>query len=197
MLRKNVVAALLSLACVLIATDFAHAQRRGCYGGGGYYGWGAPYANVYFGAQPYPSGYYGLGYYGPSYYGPQYGSPSTGSYYGPRSNSSNNPPASYDRGSTNGIQRTSFYYSPETEVQPPNGAATIRIIVPEPDARVYVDGTLTKQRGTDRAFHTPSLDSGFTYSYRIRAIWIRNGINATQEHVVDVAPGATTVVEFR
>ena len=201
MVRMCVMPALLSLACVLMVTDFAHAQRRSTYGGGGYYdgrgGWGTPFGGVYFGAQPYPSGYLGSGFNGSSYYGPQYGSPSTGPYYGPRLASGYNPPASNDRGSTNPIQRTSSYYSPETEVQPSNGSATIRVIVPEPDARVYFDGTLTKQSGTDRVFHTPSLDSGLSNSYRIRAIWIRNGVNATQEYVVDVTPGATTVVEFR
>ena len=35
--------------------------------------------------------------------------------------------------------------------------ATIRVLVGDPQAKIYFDGTLTKQEGTDRLFHTPAL----------------------------------------
>lgn len=73
--------------------------------------------------------------------------------------------------------------------------ANIRVLVPNPQAKVWFDGNLTSQAGTDRLFHTPSLTGG-SYSYRIRASWIQNGKEMVQEAVANVTPGQTTTVDF-
>jgi len=94
--------------------------------------------------------------------------------------------------------------SPPTVVQSPPppvasppaaSAANIRVLLPEPTAKVWFDTTLTNQGGTERLFHTPPLTSG-SYSYRIRAAWIQNGKEMIQEAVVNVTPGQTTTVDF-
>jgi hypothetical protein len=35
--------------------------------------------------------------------------------------------------------------------------ANIRVLVGDPKAKVWIDGTLTSQGGTDRLYHTPAL----------------------------------------
>jgi uncharacterized protein (TIGR03000 family) len=137
MLRKYVMPALLSLACVLMVTDLAHAQRRGGgnrggwnSGGWGNYnrgwgnynnsGWGVTIGpgGVSFGTAPYygyGSGYYGSGYYGSGYYGNRYYSPYYGSnygwgnrYYSPGYYSSYYSPSYYDSGYSYSYPSTSY-----------------------------------------------------------------------------------------
>ena len=93
------------------------------------------------------------------------------------------------------------YYSPPTPYyEPPAQAvadyANIRVTVPDPQARVWFDGTLTTQTGTDRLFYTPSLTAGSTYSYQIRASWMQGGREVSQERTISVTPGQTTLVDF-
>jgi uncharacterized protein (TIGR03000 family) len=68
--------------------------------------------------------------------------------------------------------------------------------VPDPQARVWFDGNSTSQTGTDRLFHSPLLTIGSTYSYQIRASWMRDGREVTPERTVSVTPGQTTIVDF-
>ncbi len=75
-----------------------------------------------------------------------------------------------------------------------DGAANIEVILPDPQARVWFDGTLTRETGTDRQFTTPSLTTSGTY--RIRASWTEAGREVIQEKVVNVTPNQTTVVDF-
>jgi uncharacterized protein (TIGR03000 family) len=75
-------------------------------------------------------------------------------------------------------------------------AAHIRVLLPDPQAKVLFDGSVTKQDGTDRLFHTPAIEPGGSYSYRIRASWTQNGQPMVQEQVASVTPGRTTVVDF-
>jgi uncharacterized protein (TIGR03000 family) len=228
MLRKYLMPAILSLACVLMVTDFAHAQRRGGGGGGGgnrgggwgnsgyrggnwnngnwnNNGWGVAIGpgGVAFGTSPYfYGGGYGSGYYGSGYYGNRYGSPYYGSYYGnryysPGYYSSGYYSPSYDSGYSYSTPSTSFYYTPAEPAQRNDGSAQIRVIVPDPNARVWFDGNATQQTGTDRLFHTPPLNASVSNSYRIRASWMQGGQEMTQERVVNVTPGASAVADFR
>ena len=66
--------------------------------------------------------------------------------------------------------------------------------MPDPQARVWFDGTLTRQTGTDRIFQTAPLSSSGTY--RIRASWMEGNREVTREEVVSVTPNQTTVVDF-
>jgi uncharacterized protein (TIGR03000 family) len=166
----------------MVTADFVHAQRRG--GGGNWSGgrsWNGSSGNWRGGVYVGPGyGYYGRGY---GYYGRGYGyyAPYYGSYY-------------------YGSPATSYYYEPETTtyVQPAAAADTahIRVLVPDANARVWFDGALTQQSGTDRMFHTPSLTVGSTYNYRIRASWMQGNREMTQERTVSVTPGATAVADF-
>jgi uncharacterized protein (TIGR03000 family) len=93
------------------------------------------------------------------------------------------------------------YYPPPTQYyEPPAQAvadyANVRVILPDPQARVWFDGSLTSQTGTDRRYHTPSLTAGSTYSYQIRASWMADGREVSQERTVSVTPGRTTSVDF-
>jgi len=181
MLRKAFLPAVLSLACLLLVTDFAQAQRRG--GGRGGWSGGRGGIGIYVGpgyGSGYNSGLYGSGYrsyspyYGSSYYDPY---PSTSYYY--------DPAPTY-------VQPAPTYVRPA----PVADAAHIRVLLPDGNARVWFDGALTQQTGTDRMFHTPALTAGMNYSYRIRATWMQGNREMTQERVVNVTPGSTSVVNF-
>jgi len=208
--------AVLMLAGLLLATD-AHAQRGGPPGGrppgggggrppggvpGGAYGrpGGAYYPNVY---SPYRGGIsigigvggiggygvYGSGYY-PYSFAPSYYPYSIGpSYY---TTPSIAPRYLYDAPIIVG-------QSPNVQVAPamPAGSALVRVLLPDASAKVWFDGTLTKQDGGERYFHTPKLEPGSTYTYRIRAAWMEDGMETIQERVVNVSVGETTVADFR
>jgi uncharacterized protein (TIGR03000 family) len=180
--------AVLSVVGLLMTADIAHAQKgRGPAGGRGG-------AAVYRGA-PYRGGpYYGR------YYGPGIGIGIGIGGYGPLY-----PYAYYD---PYYLPRISYYPTPTVIVDPTvaaipatpaapaasSTAASIRVILPDPQAKVFFDGNPTKQDGTERIFHTPSLTS--SGSYRIRAVYMQNGKEIVQEAVATIRPGETTVVDF-
>lgn len=185
MLRKYfLMPAILSLACVLTLADFAQAQRRGGGNRGG--GWGGNRGGfgVYIGpSNPYRS------------YGNWYGG------YGSPYRSYGNPYRYYD---SYYYSTPSYYYTPSyyetpsyslpAQPAPAIDHANIRVIVPDPGARVWFDDRLTSQTGNDRLFNTPSLTSSGTY--RIRAAWMEGGNEVTMERTATVSPGQTVVVDF-
>src|ERR1019366_8671747 len=67
--------------------------------------------------------------------------------------------------------------------------AQIKVLLPDPNAKVWFDGSPTTSTGTDRLYYTPDLTANVTNSYRIRATWLANGKEITQERVVGFAPG--------
>jgi uncharacterized protein (TIGR03000 family) len=199
MLRKiYLLPAILSLACLLTLTDFAQAQRRGGGGGsggnrggnnsgyrGGYYNGNHGYYNGNHGN--YNDWWRGVGVYINPSLGYRYNYPyrTYDSYY--------YTPSYYDN--------TSYYNVPPTEyVQPMppatvvSNAAHIRVILPDPAARVWFDDRLTSQQGSDRMFNTPSLTSSGTY--RIRATWMQGTNEVAADRTVTVSPGQTVVVDF-
>lgn len=170
-MRYFLIPALLGLAGLLAVTDTAQAQVRiriGVGGGPGYYSRGYyPYPYTY----PYPYGY-------------------------------NAPRSIYYPPPVVVVPRETYYVPRVVTVEPPryvaptvaSNVAGIRVLVPDANAKVWFDGTLTNQKGTDRLFNTPELAPGGTYSYRIRASW-QDG-QQVQEQVVQVTPGQTVVVDF-
>jgi uncharacterized protein (TIGR03000 family) len=90
--------------------------------------------------------------------------------------------------------RISYYYTPANQGQA--NVAQIRVMLPDAQARVMFDETATKQAGTTRLFTTPQLTAGVVSSYRIRATFLQNGREVTQERVLNVAPGMTYVLDF-
>jgi uncharacterized protein (TIGR03000 family) len=151
------------------------------YGYGGGYGYGRGYGYGYGGYYP----WWGGGYWGG--YGPYYGGYYNGDTY-------------VNPNYTTYVQPDTTYVQPDTAyVQPaPQGSdnsAGIRVIVPDPNARVWFDGAATTQTGTDRLFNTPPLSAG-THSYRIRATWTQNGREVTQERTVPIAAGRLSIADF-
>ncbi len=144
-----------------------YANGRGGYGyGRGGYGYGGGFWGD-FGWWP---GYYGYwpGYdYDPAYYGP----PAYTDYYGP--------------------DVTPYVNPVPTRVL---AAADIRVMVPDPAARVWFDGALTHQTGTDRMFHSAPMTAAGTY--HIKAAWMQDGQEVTQERDIAVSPGQAVMVDF-
>ena len=160
-----------SLASVLTVANLAQAQVRISVGVGptrvGYSSYG-----------------YGRGYYGPGpYYGPRY-------YY----------PSPVIVSPSIVVPSTRVIVAqPEPTViasSSPAGGATIRVILPDPNAQVLFDGAPTRQTGTERTFHTPPLAAGAPNTYRIRATWNGPGGLMAREQVVPVTPGQQFVVDF-
>jgi uncharacterized protein (TIGR03000 family) len=74
--------------------------------------------------------------------------------------------------------------------------ALVVVIVPDPDAQVSIDGEPTQQKGTERIFYSPALESGEKFHYTVRATWSDNGRESTKEMNVTVRAGYRTVVNF-
>jgi uncharacterized protein (TIGR03000 family) len=192
--------ALLGCAGLLMAPDISLAQHgHGGGHGGGHVSGGhvsAGHGGGYHGGGYHGGGYYGRGFYGGGYYGgfyPLYGGwggywPGyyTYPYYADTYSPDYSVPA-YPYPTT---------YPTDNAVQPASNIANVRVIVPDPQARVWFDGTLMTQTGSDRLYNTPALSPGSTYSYKVRATWMENGHEMSQEQSVSVAPGQTKVVDF-
>jgi uncharacterized protein (TIGR03000 family) len=84
------------------------------------------------------------------------------------------------------------YYQPAAA----SDVANIEVVLPDAQARVWFDGNSTTSTGKDRLFHSPALASGSTYTYRLKASWMRDGRTVTQERTISVTPGQTTVVDL-
>ena len=76
--------------------------------------------------------------------------------------------------------------------------AHLRILLPDEDAKVLFDETLTKQKGTDRLFVTPPLEAGKTFSYTITAKWWPNNYTEViRKRTVKVQAGKELVLDLR
>jgi len=75
-------------------------------------------------------------------------------------------------------------------------ATTIEVIVPEPGARVWLQGKETTSQGTRRRYESPLLDVGFTYSYYVKAAWGDDSGPQTVEREVWIEPGAFVTIDF-
>ena len=170
-MRKVLIVLALTAAVVAASANEAFAQRR--------WGRGGRNSSVGVGVYIGNGGYYGRGY---GYYGGRYYSPYnyTDSYY---ADPIVQVPANDIRPS---------YYSPSATQQ----TATVTVLVPRADAKVWFDGAPTSQTGMERRFYTPALDSG-TYTYTVRARWMENGQPMERERRVNVQPGQSTTVSFQ
>jgi len=173
---------------------------HGGHGGGGHYG--GHYGGFGYGGYGLGLGLgYGLGYgYGGYGYGYPLASGGYGGYGYPY-------PAAYP-GYAPGYQLPLTPYYPDGQFPPPGGpggpvppmppAATVHleVVVPSPQARVWVDGQLTSATGTDRSYVTSPLQKGYSYAYTLRAAWDQGGQQITVERNVQVTPGQTIRVDF-
>ena len=81
------------------------------------------------------------------------------------------------------------------KAKPQAGPARLTIEVPT-DAKLYVDGQLTKGEGTTRNFHTPDLSAGQTFYYELKAEVVVGGKTVTEIKTVLVSAGAVISEEF-
>ena len=76
--------------------------------------------------------------------------------------------------------------------------ARIDLHVPTADAKVYLDGTLTRQAGLDRSYVTPKLAAGKRYAFKMEVVWEdESGMRRTVTRQLRVRAGETTSVNLR
>jgi uncharacterized protein (TIGR03000 family) len=205
-MRKTMLALALTAVVALTVTSDAFAQRRGGWGVGNSIGIGSPGIGFYGGNaynRGYGSGYYGSGY-GNGFYGSGYGS----GYYGGSNYGHYSQP--YYGNYAQPYYASDYYYSPsivqtqglnvyQSSYEPAQSttSATVIVLVPQPDATLWFNGAATTQRGMERSFATPPLDSNSSYSYTVRARWMENGQTVERERRVNVQPGQSVAVDFR
>ena len=74
--------------------------------------------------------------------------------------------------------------------------ASVRVMVPTREAKVWFENEATKQQGTDRLYTSPPLERGRPYHYTIKASWLENGREITREQTVPVRAGQEAVANF-
>ena len=84
---------------------------------------------------------------------------------------------------------------PTTSRSLPRDAAMLAVVVPE-DARVYVNGMLTKTPGTQRQYVSYGLRPGYGYTYEVRAVVTRDGKELSDTQMVRVRAGETRDLAF-
>ena len=73
--------------------------------------------------------------------------------------------------------------------------AVLSIVVPE-DAAIYINGKLTKTKGTKREYVSRNLKKDKAYRYQIKAVVKRGGKEIVRSKMVRMRPGNNTVVKL-
>jgi uncharacterized protein (TIGR03000 family) len=75
--------------------------------------------------------------------------------------------------------------------------AYVKVLMPQADASLKIDETLTKQQGMTRNFVTPPLEPGKKYSYTLTAKWEPNNYTKiTRVREVPIVAGQETVADL-
>lgn len=77
-----------------------------------------------------------------------------------------------------------------------NGSAAVLSVHVPTDAKIYVNGMLTRSTGSDRRFVSNGLRPGYNYTYELRAITERNGQQVEERKVVQLQAGQSADVNF-
>ncbi len=103
-------------------------------------------------------------------------------------------------------RRASYYYydtPPASRSQPAPEAAVagrnhvrLEVVLPDPNAEVWVEGQKTTTTGRVRTFESPELQPNRSYTYNLRASWMQDGRPVTQDRQVQVVTGRSTTVDF-
>jgi uncharacterized protein (TIGR03000 family) len=76
--------------------------------------------------------------------------------------------------------------------------AYLRVLLPEKDAKLWIDGAATKQKGTNRLYVTPPAPGCATLTYTLKASWEPNNYTEViRTRVVEIKPGRTTEIDLR
>jgi uncharacterized protein (TIGR03000 family) len=92
----------------------------------------------------------------------------------------------------------SAYPPPAEQAPPPAPVDAARIVVQlPPSAQLWLDGQVSTQTGAIRTFETPGgLQPGRTYTYKLVAQWVENGVPVTRERDVTFQAGGEIVVNM-
>jgi len=186
------------LACVEAAQAgliFRRGNRRGddcgSYYSGNSYGYG--YSGGMYGGQYAYSPMYTPMYSGAYTYG--YGSPGTYAY---------GSPGTYGYGSTGnpmfGGPSASGYADPlgiSAATGPITGdKARVRIHVPGPDARLWINNQMVQTGGSERVFDLP-VNGGQAQKVTLTAQWMKDGREVVRKKEIDLRPGQEVDVTIR
>jgi uncharacterized protein (TIGR03000 family) len=76
-----------------------------------------------------------------------------------------------------------------------NSTAVLSVNVPE-EAKVYINGRLTRTEGDVRSYVSRGLKSGKKYDYRVKAVLSRNGKEIVRNQKVKLVPGLQKSISF-
>jgi uncharacterized protein (TIGR03000 family) len=77
-------------------------------------------------------------------------------------------------------------------------AATLRVLLPQGNATLTIEGKPTQQTGATRVFESPPLDPAKNYTYTLVAKWMPNNYTTiTRTRVVPVNAGGTAEADLR
>jgi uncharacterized protein (TIGR03000 family) len=217
--RLRWAALILATAAVLLLPSLSHAQRwrGGGWGGRGWDGgrwdggrwdggrwnggwWDGGRSSYYYGSG-YPYGF-SLGY-GRGYYSPGYGSSYSYSYpsgysnsYGPSYYASGQP--SYSSYGTPGYSYEAAYPSESggRMGMDQGGRVIARVLVPDANAKLWIEGQEMNATGLNRTFFSPPIEPGYGYTYTFRAQWTDNGKQKEETRVLQVRPGDRITADF-
>ena len=92
-------------------------------------------------------------------------------------------------------------YSGESQINQPSNdrpnenQIALRVNVPDAVC-VWIEGQPTRQMGTERVYLSPPLEPGKTYTYTVRAAWMANGREMTEEKKQEGQPGQEVAINF-
>jgi uncharacterized protein (TIGR03000 family) len=177
-------AGVLAVLAVLLLPQVSEAQRRGLFGRNraNYGGWG--YGGYGYG------GYGGYGYPGYGGYAPGLGYGTTGygmATYGPALAGTTYGPGT--------LQSYQSFYPPQGGSADQASTTRILVLVPDPNARVLIDGNQTQQTGTQREYVT-DMQPGTSGTYHITVRWTANGQQREEMRDVRVRAGQRQVVDL-
>jgi uncharacterized protein (TIGR03000 family) len=92
-----------------------------------------------------------------------------------------------------------FTWMDGAQAQQPSRTGTeilLRVVVPTPNAKLWIENVRTRPTGTHRTFISPPLDMGQGYVYTIKSAWLEQGREITQERKVKVRAGQEVLVDF-
>jgi uncharacterized protein (TIGR03000 family) len=75
--------------------------------------------------------------------------------------------------------------------------ARIQVVLPDPEAQVWLEGQKSDQTGATQLLQTPELEMGRIYGYTVKATFTKAGRQVTEERKVQILPGtALVLVDF-
>ena len=83
-----------------------------------------------------------------------------------------------------------------TEFRQSNTKAILSLKLPR-DAKVYINGKLTKTQGTLRQYVSRNLSKGKNYRYRVKAVVEKDGREFVRTQLVSMRPGQDRLVRFK